>query len=157
MRRYDVECVEEPFAAPVIVVGVDGSEGSDRALEWCRDHAPKMGASIVAVHAFSPYYGFPALDMPGAVIDVEGWRKEVQRALETEWTAALGDTPHRVVLVEGAAAHAILDVAEREGADLVVVGSRGRSSVAELFLGSVSHHLVHRASRPVLVVPPERR
>lgn len=139
-----------------IVVGVDGSEGSDRALEWCAMNAPDLGAEVVAVHAFHAPYAYPSLDVPSLPVEVDKWKKEAQRLLESEWTAALGDVPHRTVFAEGPPARAITDVADDLGADLIVAGSRGRGGVAELFLGSVSHHLAHHARRPVLIVPPPR-
>jgi nucleotide-binding universal stress UspA family protein len=55
------------------------------------------------------------------------------------------------VLIEGHPAQAMVDAAQ--GADLVVVGSRGLGNVRGMLLGSVSHHLVHHASCPVVVVP----
>lgn len=54
----------------------------------------------------------------------------------------------------GQVAHALCAAADDLDADLIVVGSRGRSNVASLALGSVSHRLLHLARRPVLVVPP---
>lgn len=137
-----------------IVVGVDGSEGSDRALEWCAVNAPKLGAEVVAVHAFHAPYAYPALDVPSMPVEVDKWKKEAQRLLETEWTAALGDVPHRTMFVDGSPGRAVVEVSDELGADLIVVGSRGRGGVAELVLGSVSHHLAHHARRPVLIVPP---
>ena len=53
----------------------------------------------------------------------------------------------------GGPAHAIEEIADRADADLIVVGTRGHSSVAGLLLGSVTHRLLHIAHRPVLVVP----
>jgi nucleotide-binding universal stress UspA family protein len=53
---------------------------------------------------------------------------------------------------DGRPARVIADVADREDADLVVVGRRGRGGIAELLLGSVSHELTHHCDRPVIVV-----
>lgn len=139
-----------------IVVGVDGSEGSERALEWCAVHAPKLDAEVVAVHAFHAPYAYPALDVPSMPVEVDEWRKEARRLLETEWTAALEGVPHRTVLVEGPSGRCVSETADDLGADLIVAGSRGRGGVAELVLGSVSHYLAHHARRPVLIVPPPR-
>jgi nucleotide-binding universal stress UspA family protein len=57
----------------------------------------------------------------------------------------------------GGPAHAIEEIAEKAGADLIVVGTRGHSPVAGLLLGSVTQRLLHIARRPVLVVPQETR
>jgi nucleotide-binding universal stress UspA family protein len=58
---------------------------------------------------------------------------------------------HRAVL--GGPAPAILNIAHEAGADLIVVGTRGRSAVAGLLVGSVAHRLLHLSDLPVLVVP----
>jgi nucleotide-binding universal stress UspA family protein len=145
------------MAKATIVVGVDGSEGSDRALEWCRDHAPDLDAEVVVVHAFvTPAYTVPLYDTLAVSTNVEEWRDEVKKALETEWCASLGGVPYRAMVMDGPPAHVILETARAEHADLIVVGARGRGGFAELLLGSVSHHLTHHADRPVLVVPPPR-
>ena len=60
-------------------------------------------------------------------------------------------------LLEGRPAEQILELARLRGADLIVVGSRGRGAVAEALLGSVSQTIVHDADRPVLVAKPRSR
>lgn len=144
--------------AKAIVIGVDGSDGAARALEWCREHAPKLGVEVVAVHAFSlAAFALPYYDVPTMVDFAGDMREELARLLDTEWTAALADVPHRCELIEGSATRVLMDVADKEDADLIVVGSRGRGGFAELLLGSVSHQLVHHSTCPVLVVPPPGR
>lgn len=146
------------MATATIVVGVDGSEGSARALEWCRRVAPKLDAKVVVVHAFQvPAYTLPLYNIPAVATHYDEWLAEVRAALAREWVAPLGDVPHRVELLEGPPAQVILDVADHEDADLVVVGSRGRGRFAELVLGSVSHQLSHLCTRPLVIVPPARR
>jgi nucleotide-binding universal stress UspA family protein len=56
----------------------------------------------------------------------------------------------------GGAAHAIAEIAGREHVDLIVVGTRGRTALAGLLIGSVTQRLLHIAPCPVLAVPPER-
>ena len=138
-----------------IVVGVDGSEGSRRALAWCREHAPALGAEVVAVHGFSTPYLFTSYGAPEVAVDMDAWQKEAQRAFETEWTEELADVAHRTVFVAAPAARALLDTADDVDAGMIVVGSRGRGGFAELVLGSVSHHVTHHSRRPVLIVPAD--
>ena len=57
----------------------------------------------------------------------------------------------------GGPAHSIAEIADREGADLIVVGSRGHTPFGELLLGSVTHRLLHIAHQPVLVAPRRQR
>ncbi len=56
----------------------------------------------------------------------------------------------------GGPAHSIEDIAEAAGADVIVVGAKGRSGIAGLLLGSVPDRLLHIAKRPVLVIPAAR-
>lgn len=138
-----------------IVLGLDGSEGATRALDWCVEHAPLLDAEVVAVYVIDVALFVPppsALTPPFTLDDHA--RDELRAALE-DWVAPLRarDIPCRTVLTDGSPAAAIEDVAAREGADLVVVGRRGRGGFAELLLGSTPHSLAHHARRPVLVVP----
>lgn len=139
-----------------IVVGIDGSEPSGRAVAWCAQHAAALGAEVIAVHA---------IDMPILVtslpseISVPQFTEIDRDALHTtatnEWCAPLADAgvPFRVVLKDATAPGAIIDRAQEEDADLVVVGRRGRGGFAELILGSTSYALIHHLQRPVLVIP----
>jgi nucleotide-binding universal stress UspA family protein len=52
---------------------------------------------------------------------------------------------------------ALLDIARRESADLVIVGSRGRGGFREMLLGGVGHHLTHHSPVPVVIVPSQRK
>ena len=67
---------------------------------------------------------------------------------------ALGRPAERI---EGTVWQAVIDIADREYAGVIVLGSRGRSGVKAVLLGSVSYGVVHNASRPVLTVPPTDR
>jgi nucleotide-binding universal stress UspA family protein len=144
-------------AEPVskIVVGVDGSPCSEDALEWAYAQALATRAELVVVHCWEyPYLG---------VIDFVGMDEHI-RATSHDAAAALldatvthlraahpdGDVTLTPVLLEGNPAWSILDAAK--GADLIVVGSRGRSGLKTLLLGSVSHVIVTHADIPVVVV-----
>jgi nucleotide-binding universal stress UspA family protein len=62
---------------------------------------------------------------------------------------------YRAVMEDGRPASVLADVAERDNADLIIVGRRGRGGIAELVLGSVSHELVLGSKRPVLLISPD--
>lgn len=111
-----------------------------------------MESQITAVHAID----IPALysaPMGLPVRDDREWQSVIRDEFEGRWCAALKTSGlrYRTVMEAGRAASVISAVADRENADLVVVGRRGRSGVAELLLGSVSHELVLHSKRPVVV------
>jgi nucleotide-binding universal stress UspA family protein len=142
-----------------IVVGVDGSDASSAALRWAADEARLRSASLVAVYAWSfvppqpigdpGMLAIPAGDLPGQ-LDAES--EAAQIALDDAVAGALGADPVDVErrLVEGDAGEVL--VAESKSAELVVVGSHGRSGFKAALLGSVSRHVVDHAACPVVVV-----
>ncbi|MFM7537269.1 MAG: universal stress protein [Acidimicrobiales bacterium] len=71
-----------------------------------------------------------------------------------DWLAPLAAVPHRGLAVDGGPVTVLLEAAERENADLVVVGSRGVGGHPDLLLGSTSHQVIQLSRRPVVVVPP---
>jgi nucleotide-binding universal stress UspA family protein len=137
-----------------IVVGVDGSQVSQRALQWAVDEARLWQASLEVVHVWHmPYVGeFPYV---GAGFNPATLEETAQRVLD-EMVVRVDTTglprPVDRILVCGNAASVLLESAK--GADLVVVGSRGLGGFAGLLLGSVSHHVAHHATCPVVIVPP---
>ena len=146
--------------AGTIVVGVDGSEASLEALRWAADEARLREARIVALHAWTFVPAAPIGD-PGMIAIPAG---DLMGQLEAESEAArveLADSIAQVLgaepgvdvearLTESDAGDAL--VAESESADLVVVGSHGRSGFRAAILGSVSRHVVDHAHCPVVVV-----
>lgn len=141
-----------------IVVGVDGSDHAAAALDWAMALARSTEAEIIAVFAIPPPnyleygagYGAPVTPPE---LDPE-WRLSMKRSFEQDWCAGLraSGLAYRTMFEDGRAPEVIADVAEREDADLVVVGRRGLGGVAELVLGSVSHALSHHCSRPVVLI-----
>lgn len=139
-----------------IVVGVDGSTGSDRALRWAIGLAARIDAEIVAVHACQTAAYVPRAGGTPYVPDLSSIERATREEFVHSWCAPLTSSRvrHRTVFREGPAAATLLDIAGEIVADLVVTGRRGRGDLAELVIGSVSHDLVHVAGVPVVVVPP---
>lgn len=138
---------------PRIVVGVDGSPASVRALQQAVELAAALGAEVDAVHTWLVSYGATELSMMPAVPSTELQAAAEQTLAEAVATVdAKGVTVNRIV-TEGDAASTLLEAAE--GADMLVVGSRGHGGFVGLLLGSVSHKVIHHAPCPVLVVPQE--
>lgn len=137
----------------LIVVGLDGSTHSEAALKWAVRMAMGMGSEVIAVYSvdvpgyFPQPYGIP-------VQFDEEWRAAMKSEFEDKWCKPLkvSGVRYRTVMEDGRAATVVGAVADRENADIVVVGRRGRGGVKELLLGSVSHALVLHSKRPVLVI-----
>ena len=133
-----------------VVVGVDGSPVSEAALAFAFDAAAARGVDLVAVHAWSP----TAIDEELASL-VE-WDASAESAVLAERLAGWGQKYPQVAVrrtaVRDGAVRAL--VTASAGAQLVVVGSRGRGNAAGLLLGSVSHGVLHGAHCPVAVVRP---
>src|SRR5664279_2373446 len=139
--------VGEPDAtAGPVVVGVDGSEGSQRALRWAAEYARMSGAPLQAVMAWDlpTNYG-----MPANYDDVD-FTKEAEAKLE-QTLAAVGDLGAVQQRVEQGHPAAVL-VSASEHARLLVIGSHGHGVIAASLLGSVSHKCIHHAHCPVVVV-----
>jgi nucleotide-binding universal stress UspA family protein len=143
-----------------IVVGIDGSDASREALRWAAHEARLRSVPLVAVYAwlFVPpqpmgdpgMLAMPAGDYPGQ-LDAE--REAAEGVLEAAVSEALGVAPDLSVerkLVEGDAPDVL--VAESASAELIVVGSHGRSGIRAALLGSVSRHVATHAACPVVVV-----
>jgi len=133
-----------------IVVGVDGSPGSQAALDWSIDEAMRCDAELVLVHGWIyPYQG----PRTGITEPRDDMRLDAMRTLEAcafrvrELAPAL--RCHSIIS-EQSPAKAIIDAGK--DADLVVVGSRGHGGFAALLLGSVSRTVLQHAQVPVAIV-----
>lgn len=135
-----------------IVVGVDGSPESLLALDWAYNAALLSGAELTVVHAW--LYPYPVSDSSPREV-----RKPMEADAENELQSSLDSLGSRLTdgsvvvhreLREDSAVDALLK--EGDGADLLVVGSRGRGGFRARLLGSVSRTLVQHASCPVAVI-----
>ena len=115
-----------------------------------------MGSQVIAVYAIDIPVYFPQPYGTPVQYDEE-WRAAMQSEFENKWCKPLkaSGVRYRAVMEDGRAASVIAAVADRENADVIVVGRRGRGGVAELLLGSASHELVLHSKRPVLVISPK--
>ncbi len=138
-----------------IVVGVDGSDKSRRAVEWAYDEAARHGASLTVVTAWHR----PALPMtpPYGSIPPEDYgnqpRQEALEMLERFTSALVPKDPAvdvRTSVEDGKPAKVMIERSKE--ADVIVVGSRGHGGFVGMLLGSVSQHLVAHAQCPVVVV-----
>jgi nucleotide-binding universal stress UspA family protein len=135
-----------------IFVGVDGSDPSLGAARLAAQIAIRFGARLTLA------YVVPNLLLPPDayglnVDDVEQGNREFAQKVLADALAHLSETGVQAdtVVLTGAPAESLAEAALSGGADLVVVGSRGRGAVARVLLGSVSDRLVHISAKPVLV------
>ena len=132
-----------------IVVGVDGFESSKAALRWAIRQAKLTGAVVEAITAWHIPVGTgwaPTPDMPDYQEDAFAVLTEAINEMSTV------DPDVQVCprVVEGRAGQVLVDAAD--GADLLVVGSRGHRGLAEALLGSVGQHCANNASCPVVIM-----
>ena len=138
-----------------IVVGIDGSDNARSALQWAYAEASLRKAILQPVMVWSyPYYVMP----PDAMVLSEAFESVEQRErdrfehiVRTGVGAGDPDVTVEPLLVEGQTARELLTRAK--GADLLVLGARGRGGFASLLLGSVSQQCVHHPPCPVVIVP----
>ena len=135
-----------------IVVGVDGSAGAGRAVEWAAAETRLRSADLVLVHA---WHVPTSVTMASAAMPVVHWELLEQAARQildgaVEQARSLG-AEAEPSLVQHYPAPALIGLAR--GAELLVVGSRGRGGFAGLLLGSVSQEVAHHAPCPVVIVP----
>ncbi len=141
-----------------IVVGIDGSPNSERALDWALAHAAALDTSltVIAVHEVAKsYWGdIPVVGPPDKPI-----ADRLQQAAEEMTQRAvsrLGDNQPASVQVHALSGFVVKELLDASSdADILVIGSHGRRGLARLVLGSVGHEVVQHSRRPVLVVPHE--
>ncbi len=132
---------EHDVPAGPIIIGLDGSQGADRALEWAIDLAEATGSAIIAVHAAGTGANNATVD--AARTALEKWCEPIgRRGVAHEMHVESGD------------ARAVLDHhADAADASLLVVGTRGLGSIRGLLLGSVAGYIARYTKRPIAIVP----
>ncbi|HTX29624.1 MAG TPA: universal stress protein [Streptosporangiaceae bacterium] len=136
-----------------IVVGVDGFESSKAALRWAIHQAELTGAVVEAVTAWHIPAGVgwvPASDMP----DYQEDAFTVLSEAIAEVSAVDPDVQVCPRVVKGPAGEVLVDAAD--GADLLVVGSRGHRGLAEALLGSVGQYCANHAACPTVIMRGKR-
>lgn len=147
---------QTPVAPGTVVVGVDGSEGADRALAWGTEQARLECRPLTLVHVVDDkivmWAGEPGFD----VADVLTPMTQEGRELLADALASVGTPEGPAVathLVQGDPRQVLLGLSH--DASMIVLGSRGRGPVASLLLGSVSVGVTRHAACPVVVVRPD--
>ena len=134
-----------------VVLGLDGSPDSARAVPYATELAGQDGR-IVAVHVRELLLG-RAGGQPMAANEDE-IEADVRQTVDEIKATGVSATLKIVSTASHGPAHELAEIASRERADVIVVGTRGHRQIAGLLLGSVTQRLLHVAPCPVLAVPP---
>lgn len=145
-----------------ILVGIDGSESSMKAADFAVELAGKQGGQVIALNVVVSQLGYAyssgafGLVTPSAINDLlEKSKQEAQVWFDNIGRKASASGVRlktEIVASPTSAGPAMVDYADKNGIDLIVVGTRGRSGFSKLLLGSVASSVVTYASCPVTVV-----
>ena len=142
-----------------ILVPVDGSESAWRALDQGLVLSDKFGGEVIVLTVIQPYNNAALLAVPldhniisQSNNDLKQVGDEVLHRAEERVKAAKHDGKVSYEMEVGHPSERILAAAKENGADAIVLGSRGLSGIAEFFLGSVSSKIAQYATIPVLIV-----
>lgn len=133
-----------------ILVPLDGSKNAVRGLDSAINLARQAQASITGIYVLprAPIKTYRVIQYP---------EKELLKDAEKNMEFARKHAAQRGIMFEGKITfgdpgHTITEFAKSKKFDLIVIGARGRGALKEMFLGSVSHYVVHKSKIPVLIV-----
>jgi nucleotide-binding universal stress UspA family protein len=140
-----------------IVVGTDGSDTAKEAVRQATDLAKSVGAAVHLVSAYEPVpqgrLESERRELPEDAQWMVNPREDVEATLEEDSGAMRGsEVAVETHAREGDPADAILDVAEEQGADLIVVGNKGMTGAKRFLLGSVPNKISHHAPCSVMII-----
>jgi nucleotide-binding universal stress UspA family protein len=136
-----------------ILVGIDGSEVSNRALDEAIKLAKLSDGELVLAHSIE--LAAPPTELPmAAVMEYERGMREFAESLLTRALSRTKEAGVRAVsrVLIGGASYRLAEIAKSEKFDLLVIGSRGRGLLERALLGSTSSNLSHHCERPLLIV-----
>ncbi len=133
-----------------ILVPLDGSKNSQKGLEMAIQMARSTGSTITGIYSI---YSPPHSEFVGIRSLEKDLTKEVKEIMDkAKKTAAQNGIVFKPKIMRGDTGYNIITTANKGKFDLIVIGSRGRSSIKKLFLGSVSNYVIHASKIPILVV-----
>jgi nucleotide-binding universal stress UspA family protein len=137
-----------------ILVGVDGTRCSRAAVAWAAQLAETLHARVTAVHVVPSAWEW---EMSALQVNTEPTIQARRRNFYQRWTAPLRNRgiDYSLRFLQGEPAKKLLEIAEREHSDLIVLGGKPNGRVHNLIFGSVVHELVTNAPCPVVTVPAE--
>ena len=146
-----------------ILIAIDGSEYSEKAFDFYVENIYKEGDFVILAHCSSPpklpLFSFsepmvmPSDEWLTAIVNENS--KSSKLIEKFEITCESKKIPKKSVVGTGKPGEAIIEAAHSEGANLIVMGSRGLNSLRRTFVGSVSDYVLHHSDIPVTIVPPK--
>ena len=147
------------FPFKKILVPTDFSEPSFCGLKMAGEMAKHFDTEIVIVNVHKPIPQLPKprVEASETTFDISGYEKQIIAEAENNLVELgkefLGDQLNvRVIVREGEAAHEILDAAEEENVDAIVIATHGRTGLSKIVFGSVAQRVVRRAKCPVVTI-----
>ena len=143
-----------PFSLKDILVPIDFSDCSKKALRYAVPFAKQFGATITLLHVVHVNYSagpeFGAIDFPLIEADL---RKSAEKQLaELAATEIQQQAPAQTLVLIGQEVAEIVDSARKLKSDLIIISTHGRTGLKHVFMGSVAENVIRRATCPVLVV-----
>jgi len=150
-----------------ILYATDLSKNSSYAFLYAMDMARRHDAKIVILHAIEPvpsftYGGFSAGKLPDE-LKMKEWEKTVEKLkkhlqgfcirAEAQIGPPCTDLVAKILVLIGHPPEEILNAANEQGCDVIVLGTHGKGFLAHTFLGSVSNAVLHRTRKPVFIIP----
>jgi nucleotide-binding universal stress UspA family protein len=145
---------ERMMAIERIVVGVDGTQGSQHAAAWAASMAASVNARVVAVHVVARTW---LMELSAMQLDTDRLVKEFRAKFLGPWTESFrrASVHYTCEFLSGDPASELLRVAHERHADLVVIGGTHHSGFREALLGGTAHRVVNRCRIPITIVPLE--
>jgi len=147
-----------------ILYATDLSENSSYAFRYAIDIAKKYDARIIILHAIEPMP--PYAEVYGTLTDefrkkqheemIESMKNNLQgfcKETETQIGSPCVELVSKILVPVGHPPEAILNAADKEGCDAIVIGTHGKGFLSHTFLGSVSNAVLHRTRKPVFIIP----
>jgi nucleotide-binding universal stress UspA family protein len=144
---------------PAIVVGVDGSPNSERALDWAMRQAAAVHAplTVVAVHEVAKSYWGHIPVIGSADMPLLDGLHQAAEEMAHKAASRLGDAAPASVTIHAVSGFVVKELVDAsQDADLVVLGARSSHGLGQLLMGSVSNEVIQHSACPVVIVPYKR-
>ena len=155
--RSDEEAVSSQHAVRRILVPIDFSDASHEAIRHATEIAQTYGAEIHLLHVVEEVVYPSAYGMGDAYFPTQNVIKKVEETLAEMARDEIGYEHIMIAAVVGYAPLSIIDYAEENEVDLIVIATHGRSGFERMLLGSVAERVIRQAPVPVFIVKPERK